>query len=327
MNFFNKNNIMMNQEYNSIFSEKNKFEIEKDSLLNKENFKPELLLNENILNQEEQNITLEEIKKIMNGTKIHLEEDYSEEIYFNKNFKTELQTIEFSTKNSSFSENKEDKFSKIINFITVLRKKRGRKSKNSNNKKLHGSDDFDNIQRKIQVDFISFLIRLANDALKSIFGVKTKFHFKHVDYDLKKIVNHNYIEYLKNCNYSDIMKMKISKKNKKFGENANKETFNEVCEYSDILKKIFCKKYLYIFQKYYCCLTNSSNSIDLEGLKITLSPKTKALFNLLKKNEKNKKKFNDVIKDVYFSEVNYILDKRFITSSSEFSKIEQDKKK
>ena len=327
MNFFNKNNIMMNQEYNSIFSEKNKFEIEKDSLLNKENFKPELLLNENILNQKEQNITLEEIKKIMNGTKIHLEEDYSEEIYFNKNFKTELQTTEFSTKNSSFSENKEDKFSKIINFITVLRKKRGRKSKNSNNKKLHGSDDFDNIQRKIQVDFISFLIRLANDALKSIFGVETKFHFKHVDYDLKKIVNHNYIEYLKNCNYSDIMKMKISKKNKKFGENANKETFNEVCEYSDKLKKIFDKKYLYIFQKYYCCLTNSNNSIDLEGLKITLSPKTKALFNLLKKNENNKKKFNDVIQDVYFSEVNYILDKRFITSSSEFSKIEQDKKK
>ena len=43
----------MNQEYNSIFSEKNKFEIEKDMFLNKENFKPEFSLNENILNKEE----------------------------------------------------------------------------------------------------------------------------------------------------------------------------------------------------------------------------------------------------------------------------------
>ena len=34
----------------------------------------------------------------MSGTKIHLEEDDSEEIYFNKNLKTELQTTEFTTK-------------------------------------------------------------------------------------------------------------------------------------------------------------------------------------------------------------------------------------
>ena len=38
--------------------------------------------------------------------------------------------------------------------------------------------------------------------------------------------------------------MKISPKNKKFGEDSNKKTFLEVCIRSDILKKIFEKKYL-----------------------------------------------------------------------------------
>ena len=41
-------------------------------------------------------------------------------------------------------------------------------------------------------------------------------------------------------------------------------------------------------------------------MKIALSPKTKTLFNLLNKNEKNKEKNKNVIKDVYFSELNYI---------------------
>ena len=334
--YINKYYLMMNEEDNNFLSDNSKYDreksIESNDFVNKQKFSLNFSnkidnyfpIYTNILNMEEQNISLEEIKQIMAAKIIHLEEDDPEEIYFTKNYKADLQTTDTSTKNTSFLEKKEGDFSKIINFTAVLRKKRGRKSKNSKNKKLHGSDDFDNIQRKIQVHFISFLIMLANDALKSIFGEKTKFHFKHVDYDLKKIVNHNYIEYLKSCSYSDIMKMKISPKNKKFEENANKKTFLEVCKYSNILKNIFSKKYLYIFQKYYCCLTRNKNEIDLEGLKLTLSPKTKALFNLLKKNEKNQQKFNDIIKDVYFSEVNYIYDKKFVISPSSVPKTTRD---
>ena len=283
----------------------------------------------NIYDLNQFDISLDEIKNIMNGPKIDLEEedDDSDEIYFTKNSKTDIQTTVSLTKNILFDEKKPEKnITKNVNFTTILKKKRGRMRRDESNKKItkfHCCDDFDNIQRKIQVDFISFLIRLANDALKHIFGPKTKYHFKHVDYEIKKIINHNYIEYLKECNYSDILQMNISPKNKLFKEDSNKKTFIEVCKFSDILKNIFEKKYLYIFQKYYCGIKNNKKIIDLEGLKILLSPKTKTLFNLLKKNEKYNEKYKNVIKDVYFSDINYISDKKFITSSSFLSNIRE----
>ncbi len=284
----------------------------------------------NILEQDKsEELSVEEMIKIMNGPKITLEEEDSENIYFTKNNKAEMQITESSTKMLSNMENKEDSVSKNISFKTYLSQKRGRKPKEGINKKTqkyHSSLDFDNIQRKIQVSFISFLVRLANDALKSIFGEKTKFNFKHVNYELKKVVNHNYIEFLKNSKYSDIMKMKISPKNKKFEEDSNKKTLLEVCKYSDKLKKIFEKKYLYIFQKYYCNLINDKNEVDIEGIKMTLSPKTKSLSNLLKKNEDHKEKFENVINDVYFSNSNENSEKKFIISSPYSSVIQENNK-
>ena len=280
--------------------------------------------------EETEQITLNDMKNIMNEPKIDLEEDEYEKLYFTKKIKMDSQSIDSSTKISSIIDNREDIFSKTINFKTTLRQKRGRKEKEGKkkkNNKCHCSDDFDNIQRKIQVNFISFLVRLANDALKSVFGQKTIYNFKHVDYELKKIVNHNYIEFLKKCKYSDILKMKISPKNKKFEGDSNKKTFLEVCMRSDKLKKIFDKKYLYIFQNYYCNFLNEKNEINLEGLKMTLSSKTKTISNLLEKNESNKEKFKNVVRDVYFSDFNYNFDKKFIISTSSFPPVIEEKNK
>ena len=323
---------MFNQEKNMILSDKER--IENEIYLNVFNLINKQYLSSNIPNEsitlplnihcfnpnEAENISLEEVKNIMNETKINLDEDECEEIYFNKKHKTELQSIDSSTKMNTMTdnrENREEKSSKTISFKTFTNQKRGRKVKKENNKlnrKIHGSADFDNIQRKIQVSFITFLIRFGNDALKSIFGKNTKYNFKDLNYKLKKKVNHDYIESLKQCSYSDIIKMKISPKNKKFGEDANKETFNEICKYSDTLKKLFEKNYLYIFQNYYCNLKNEAN---IDGIKIKLSPKTKTLFNLLEKNKSDQDKFKVAINDVYFSQNNYNLDNKFIISSNE----------
>jgi hypothetical protein len=282
-----------------------------------------LSLNENIKNEMDSNISLKEMENIMKDSpKNEFDEDDSTEIYFTKNGKIDLQSTDCSTKLFSLTESK-DENSKSY-FKTILHKKRGRKKeqegKAKKNKKCHSSDDFDNIQRKIQVSFISFLINLANDLLKNIFGQKTKFHFKDIDYELKKIVNHKYIELLKKSKYSDIMKMRISPKNKKFGKYENKDTLTKVCNYSPFLKNFFNNNYLYIFQKYYCTIINNKNKIDLDGFKIILSPKTKTLYNLLIKNESYKEKFNNVVKDVYFSEINYINNKKFVINPS-FHKI------
>ena len=274
-----------------------------------------LPLDENIINAEMgSKISLKEMENIMKDSpKNEFDEDDSTDIYFTKSSKIDLQSTDCSTK--SFSLTDKDVIYKDF-FRTVLHKKRGRKKENEGktkkSKKCHSSDDFDNIQRKIQVSFISFLVRLANDLLKNIFGQKTKFHFKDVDYELKKIVNHKYIEFLKKSNYSDIMKMRISPKNKRFSKFENKETLNKVCKYSPFLKKFFENNYLYIFQKYYCTIINNKKEVDIDGFKVTLSPKTKTLYNLLIKNESNKKKFKSIVEDVYFSEINYINNQKFV---------------
>ena len=319
---------MTNKEKNMFLSDKEK--LDNDNYLNFYSFNKEYLtsnihnkpiafpLNVYSLNlNEPENISLEEVKNIMNETKINIDEDEYEDIYFTKKPKIDFQSIDSSTKMTTLPENKEEKVSKTINFQTksFINQKRGRKVKKENNtlkNRIHSASDFDNIQRKIQVSYITFLVRFGNDAIKSVFGKKTKYNFKDVNYELKKKVNYENIEYLKQCNYSDIIQMKISPKNKKHGENENKETFNEICQYSDKLKKLFEKNYLYIFQNYYCRI---KNEVNVDGIKIKLSPRTKTLFNLLDKNEPDKDKFQSVIKDVYFSESNLNSDQKFVISS------------
>ena len=279
--------------------------------------------------QKSQNIELNELYNIMEENKrdqeYEEEEDTLDSLYFIKKVKntnTELQSTECLTKASLSQGNtifgkKEDFFHKIINFKTVLHHKRGRKEKAGVNKnksnKYHGLDDFDNIQRKIQVHFINFLIGLANDILRKIFGKKNKLHFKDIKYNLKKIVNLKYVEYLKQCKFADILQMKISPKNKKFGENSNKNTYLKACDSSEELKNKFDKNYLYIFQKYYCDIKKTDKNIDFDGLKIDLSSKTKGCFDLLERNSVYKDKFINAINLVYFSDVNYLTKKKFET--------------
>lgn len=276
-----------------------------------------------------ENITLEHIENIMNTPQIDLleeeEKESMDDIYLIKeqnNSKIELQSTDNSTKTVTFSQSenttkKEDFFFKKINFKTMLYRKRGRKEKNNTLKKMkkkcHGPGDFDNIQRKVQVHFITFLIKLANDIIKTILGNKVKYHFRDIKYDLKKIVNHDYVEYLKKVNYSEILQMVISPKNKKYDENSNKKLYKKLVEESDLFKKIFDKKYLYILQKYYLELKGDETEIDFDGIKIKLSNKTKPFPHLLQKNESEKDKFNNIVKDVYFSDVNYLLEKKFVT--------------
>ena len=227
-----------------------------------------------------ENITLEDIKNIMNTPQIDLlgeeEKDIMEEVYFIKeqnNSKMELQSKENSTKTVNLS----DKENSI----------------------------------KIQVHFITFLIQFANDIIKNILGNKKNYHFIDIKYNIKKIVNHDYVESLKQLHYSDILQKAISPKTNKFDENSNKKLYEELIEESELIRKIFDKKYLYIFQKYYFSLKDNESETDFEGIKIKLKPFT----HLLRKNENEKDKFKNVVQDVFFSYVNYLIGKKFVTKT------------
>lgn len=257
----------------------------------------------------------------------HIEKIFSDKIGFFDLSKIDLEEIDnqhgytINPINNSISETSISDNNKNISFKTVLHQKRGRKEKNEKKgKKYHGAGDFDNIQRKIQVSFINFLINLANDAIHSVLGKESKFIFKDIQYIYKKVVNHNYVENLKKSRYSDIIQIGVSAKMKSYNENLNKETYLQVSKISPELKNFFDMNYLYIFQKYFCEIKDNLEIVDFDGLKIKLSSNTKGLYDLLKKNTDRKEIFLDAIKNIYFREINYLNKKEiekknlFITS-------------
>ena len=98
--------------------------------------------------------------------------------------------------------------------------------------------------------------------------------------------------------------MDISPKNKILKKDINKITYSKVCKESKELKNLFDKNYLYLFKKYYLSFIDDGKYImEINGFKITLSPTTQTFFNLLRKNEENKEKFKEIVKNVYCSEI------------------------
>ena len=277
-------------------------------------------LQENIFSKSENNI------KVLKASE-NSENNKTNSNYIAKgpeNSQNENQTTFNTSKNSkpgySILDNSKSDISKNIAFKTVLHHKRGRKEKSQKKigVKYHGSGDLDNIQRKIQVSFFNFLINLANDAIKTVFGKKTQFCFKDVNYQLKKVVNYNYAEKLKLFKYSDIIQMEVSSKIKNYKENFNRETYMKICELSPKLKKMFDSNYLYMFKNYFCEIKENQNIIDFDGLKIILSTKTKGLFYLLRKNGDTQEQFKNVIKNVYFSGYNFINERKNIRANPLF---------
>ena len=88
----------------------------------------------------------------------------------------------FKTKNSEDNDNiSYDEIKKI-----TLNKKRGRKTLKES-KRQHNALDQDNIIRKIQVHFLSFIIYFSNDLILTFLPTYKDLAFKNIQYELKKI--------------------------------------------------------------------------------------------------------------------------------------------
>ena len=194
-------------------------------------------------------------------------------------------------------------FGRNLFYIDKLRKKRGRPIIGTSKikKKTHGKCDFDNLERKIQVHFLNFLINFCNDALKLEFGyTSNKFSFKKINYSDKTTINYKQTSYLKNLKIKDILNFKISDKYSKSDESANKDLLKRVTGTSIWLDKIFEMKYLQLFNYYYneC---EPLNKIFIENKDISLSSKTKSFFCLLEKKKKKKNELINTVKNIYFN--------------------------
>jgi len=238
------------------------------------------------------------------------EDNIFEILYNNLGLNSEINSgyrLSSLKENNKEEEKEESNKKKIVKFTTIkiLKKKRGR-TPNSKPKKLneHTKDDNDNILKKIRVNFVSFLITLANDALKAeSTGIEYKNFFRQILHKVKcKIKNYDILK-LKYQNiftdYTISPNRGIKKKNEKYvsnNEETNKKNYEHICKEFPSLKNFFEQNMIDIFKNYYCKNKNDINNMfDFEGVKINISSKTKTFYDLLDKQE-NKNSKNKFIK-------------------------------
>jgi hypothetical protein len=185
-------------------------------------------------------------------------------------------------------------------FVTKKKKNRGRETKNMNKPK-HLSTEFDNLQRKIQVHFFTFIVNLSNDAIKAVLGSKTPYNFKQIDYKIKILTSHHNVINLHKLLIKDVLEMKISPRNKNYSEFINKETLNIVCHLSKPLKDFFDIKYLEFFNDFYFNKEKEAYKVIFKEYEIPFSKKTKNFYQLLKKYENEKTLLINSAKRVYFN--------------------------
>ena len=186
-----------------------------------------------------------------------------------------------------------------MNFSENIPKRGRKRLKMENKKAIHGSNNFDNIQRKIQVHFLSFLINFCNDALKTEY---TQFRrsFKQINYKSKTTVNFNHTSFLKKSSIKDLLNLEISEKYSKYNKFENKKLLDKIILKSKWLNDLFEMNYLKLFDYYY----NKEEplyKIIFENKEILLSSKTKSFYYLLEKNQDLKQEIIDTAKLVYFN--------------------------
>ena len=150
------------------------------------------------------------------------------------------------SKKTSYESKKDIKF--LTEVINQLHKK-GRKTKRNNHirDKCHDKNSYDNILRKIQVKFISFIIEYANAILKTFCNSK----FLKIDYQFKKKVNKSSFKEIKNQKISEILCQEISKKYKRINKETNRIIVELYIETNPELKQIFSETYENLFKNIY----------------------------------------------------------------------------
>ena len=170
---------------------------------------------------------------------------------------------------------------------------------------MHSALDDDNILRKIQVHFLTFLVSFTNDYINALFpnmDKKNLLYFRHIDYKLKKTINHNSIEKIKKLKIGEILQRDASPKNKTCGSNINKIIYNKLCEKCPNLKyNYFNKIFKEFFIEYY--YNKNERFILINGVKVILSNKTNTFNDLIQKNIQFNLKFRQIASYFYTNSI------------------------
>jgi len=119
-------------------------------------------------------------------------------------------------------------------------------------KRKHNKFAKDNIKRKIQVNYLKFLINFINQIIKELLSESANiedFQFYRLDYKFAKDITKKSFNGNKEKTIGEIFKDNASSKYKN-NKKINVKVYNRVTK-NEIIKKILNKPYLYFFYIYY----------------------------------------------------------------------------
>ena len=177
--------------------------------------------------------------------------------------------------------------------------KRKRKRPPKTGEKAHTKDASDNILRKIQVHYLSFVVSFMNALLK-----KSEYSYKFIgiDYNIKKVISKKNFLLFKKKNIGEILCHKASPKFRTKNEENNFIIYEKVKENKDVnyfLSQNFMKLFKDIYLK-------NKRSINENGIIFDLPEKVETFDDFLNKQKRKyddikeyEQKINDVIKKSY----------------------------
>ena len=187
-------------------------------------------------------------------------------------------------------------------------RKPGRKTKSASEKSkeisdligVHGNKDFDNLERKIQVHYIRFIINFSNDALKAE-NISKCYKFKQIDTSIKETINYIHVKKLRQSSIGDIIQKDISNKYKRYDKSENRKIFKKVVASSEWLRELFMMNYLELFNYYYN-QEKPLRKLVFKNKEIYLSIKTKSFFDLLEIYDDIRNELIDTVNRIYYND-------------------------
>ena len=176
--------------------------------------------------------------------------------------------------------------------------------------RYHNKNESDNILRKIQVHYLSFIELYLNDILENF---EYKERFKRLDYTFKKNIKKKFVESLKEKTIGDIISNNISNKYKYKKKDFNEKLCDKLKKENKVLYNILSQNFLLLFRKVYYNNINEINLKDFgldEDKYIILSDKVKMYKDLLFKNKDSFlsfKKINKCIKEYFYPKLIFSL--------------------
>jgi hypothetical protein len=204
--------------------------------------------------------------------------------------------------------NKKKILFKVKKNVPDTNRKPGRKTKSASEKSkeisdligVHGNKDFDNLERKIQVHYIRFIINFSNDALKAE-NISKCYKFKQIDTSIKETINYIHVKKLRQSSIGDIIQKDISNKYKRYDKSENRKIFKKVVASSEWLRELFMMNYLELFNYYYN-QEKPLKKLVFKNKEISLSTETESFFDLLEKYDDIRNELINTVDRIYYND-------------------------